>query len=50
LAGKDWESEIRQRGREKKLLKELGLAEEEAKPSKDKTDKEDEEENMEEEE
>jgi len=36
LQGKDWETEIRQRAREKKLMKELGLTEEEAIPSNNK--------------
>jgi len=44
LVGRDWESEIRQRGREKKLLKELGLTEEEAKPSNNNNNDEKEEE------
>ena len=35
LQGRDWEAEIRQRAREKKLMKELGLTDEDATPSKD---------------
>jgi capsid protein len=39
LAGKDWESELYQRAREKKLMRELGLTDEEVTPSKDKNKK-----------
>lgn len=40
--GKDWESELRQRGREKKLMQELGLTEAEAVPSRRIDDEKDE--------
>ncbi len=48
LQGKDWETEIRQRAREKRLMKELGLTEEEVNPVKNENtnNQEMEEENM----
>lgn len=46
LAGKDWEAELRQRAREKKLMRELGLTDEEAKPSRNNNNNRKEEEDM----
>jgi len=43
LQGKDWETELVQRAREKRLMKELGLTEEEVVPSNDKNNDEEEE-------
>ncbi|MDD5699373.1 MAG: phage portal protein [Victivallaceae bacterium] len=42
LAGRDWEAEIRQRAREKKLMRELGLTDEDATPSQNNHDEKEE--------
>jgi capsid protein len=43
LMGRDWEVEVRQRGKEKRLLKELGLTDEDVTPSQNNHDEREEE-------
>jgi capsid protein len=46
LAGRDWEAEIRQRAREKKLMRELGLTDEDVTPLQNNHDEKEEDANM----